>query len=701
MSKPKRAKARVDVLLAKSYDPDPRVRRTMEALIEAGHDVRVLAWDRSGKRPIHEYDGAIPIRRIRVRSRVSRGWTQIFFLIVVALRLLPVVRRRRPDVLHAVNLPMLAVAIGLAPFVGGRPKIVYDAFEIHSLMGAHRYPGWLVTLIGVVERYLPRLADLVISPGEDRRRYFARLGISSVAVPNWIDAPASVSGRAEARERLGIEHDRFVVLYAGGILRSRDLQPLIDHAARRATDLILIAGRGDAEDELAHAASGIPNVRLLGWVSEPADLLAASDALYYALIPDHPYAAHAAPNNLYQAVAYAIPLVYRKQGEIAVVAAEHEIGRDFHDAASLEASLDDLRDPAANATVRAELRGLQATYRWSRAKASLTEAYQRVAPVAARTVSASTDRLVGRLLVLTRIWPTPERPSVGSFIRARVTGVDGIRVVRPRWSRLPRLLLYLVLLIDALRVHGPLRGVEAHMLIPTGFVGLIAARLRGVPLVVYSHGGDVREWRRLPPVLRFVSRLVATRADAIVTNSNDTAKHLRELGREPIVIPPGVDLRRFVPTPRPPVRQVLYVGGRHTWKGFPIAEMLADTLVGPGIRDADPAEMPSLMAAHDIVLMPSTAEAFGLVAVEAIASGRWVVATDVGGLRDIIIDGVNGTLVRDGDFAGAIAGVPDYDPFEIARTVERFSLARWQEEMDGVWQSLAVDREAWPRRRTE
>ena len=63
-----------------------------------------------------------------------------------------------------------------------------------------------------------------------------------------------------------------------------------------------------------------------------------------------------------------------------------------------------------------------------------------------------------------------------------------------------------------------------------------------------------------------------------------------------------------------------------------------------------------------MVLVPSVAEPFGLVALEAIAAGRWVVASAVGGLRDIVIDGVNGSLVGDGDFDAALAAVPDYDP---------------------------------------
>jgi glycosyltransferase involved in cell wall biosynthesis len=293
------------------------------------------------------------------------------------------------------------------------------------------------------------------------------------------------------------------------------------------------------------------------------------------------------------------------------------------------------------------------------------------------------------IVLLTRIWPTPERPSVGSFVRARATGVDGLVVVPPR--RLPGPLVYAGLLLDALRAGRDIRGVEAHMLIPTGFVGLLVARLRRVPLVVYVHGGDVRDWRRLPGPLRYLARMVARRADRIVTNSADTAGYLVELGADPVIVPPGVDLSRFRPSPRPDHRRVLYLGGRNPRKGYDAALPLADTLVGPWLQDLDPADVPALIAEHDGVLIPSVAEPFGLVAVEAIASGRWVVARSVGGLRDIIIDGVNGTLVEDGDFAGALKRVPDYDPFAIAPTVARYSLARWQASMAGLWDALAHD----------
>jgi glycosyltransferase involved in cell wall biosynthesis len=308
--------------------------------------------------------------------------------------------------------------------------------------------------------------------------------------------------------------------------------------------------------------------------------------------------------------------------------------------------------------------------------------------MSAATHDVSAERAGRPIILITRIWPTRERPSVGTFIRARSAGAAGLRVIRPRWNRLASPLIYPLLLVDALRA-GPIRGVEAHMVIPTGLVGLIAARLRGVPLMVYAHGSDVREWRSLPGPLRWFAQQVARRADRLVTNSEDTAGHLRELGGRPQVVPPGVDLTRFAPSRRPTERRVLYLGGRNSRKGYEIAQGLADTLVGPWLRDVDPAEVPALIAEHDVVLVPSVVEAFGLVAVEAIASGRWVVASAAGGLRDIVRDGVNGTLVNDGDFAGALARVPDYDPHAIASTVERYSLRRWQEDLARIWDEVA------------
>ncbi|HEV2271352.1 MAG TPA: glycosyltransferase family 4 protein [Steroidobacteraceae bacterium] len=68
-------------------------------------------------------------------------------------------------------------------------------------------------------------------------------------------------------------------------------------------------------------------------------------------------------------------------------------------------------------------------------------------------------------------------------------------------------------------------------------------------------------------------------------------------------------------------------------------------------------DVPRLLAAIDLVLMPSQSEGLGLAAIEALAAARPVIAFAVGGLPEVVADGQNGRLVPPGDgeaFANAI-----------------------------------------------
>jgi glycosyltransferase involved in cell wall biosynthesis len=66
-------------------------------------------------------------------------------------------------------------------------------------------------------------------------------------------------------------------------------------------------------------------------------------------------------------------------------------------------------------------------------------------------------------------------------------------------------------------------------------------------------------------------------------------------------------------------------------------------------------EVAPLLAAADLLLLPSETESFGLVALEAMASGVPVVASDVGGLPEVVAHGATGFLAPVGDIE-AMAG---------------------------------------------
>jgi glycosyltransferase involved in cell wall biosynthesis len=295
-----------------------------------------------------------------------------------------------------------------------------------------------------------------------------------------------------------------------------------------------------------------------------------------------------------------------------------------------------------------------------------------------------------RLLVVTARYPTADRPAAGAFVARRLEGLAAVTVIAPdRYDR-PGWLRYLILLWRALSARGSYTGVEGHFVLPSGPIALLAARLRRIPLVVYSHGGDVREMAHANRIFGWLARLVVRGAAVAVTNSAAGAAEVRRLGVEAEIVPQGVDLSRFQPTPRPTRRRVLYLGGADPAKGYDVARELADTLLGPGLPMVGHDELPAVLAEHDVVLVPSHEEAFGLVAAEAIAAGRWVVARAVGGLPEVIEDGVNGTLVHDGNFAKALAAVPDYDPRRVAATAARFSIEAHRAAMAAIWSRLTA-----------
>lgn len=139
------------------------------------------------------------------------------------------------------------------------------------------------------------------------------------------------------------------------------------------------------------------------------------------------------------------------------------------------------------------------------------------------------------------------------------------------------------------------------------------------------------------------------------------------------VIPPGVDVDGFVAGDRNhELPRILFVGGDFERKGGSLlldvfrrrlrgrAELILVTRdevpVEPGVRvhhnvRANSPELRELYATSDLFVLPTLADCFSLVLMEALASGMPVVSTRMGGIPDIVLEGRTGHLVEPGDGA--------------------------------------------------
>jgi len=197
--------------------------------------------------------------------------------------------------------------------------------------------------------------------------------------------------------------------------------------------------------------------------------------------------------------------------------------------------------------------------------------------------------------------------------------------------------------------------VHAHWLA----AGAVAMTLRK-PYVVQVWGTDVELARRLP----WLARPVLRRARLVIAASHALADAARELGaRDVRVVPSGVAIPESVGAPEEPPH-VLYVGRLSAEKGVlelvEAARGLPLRVVGDGplrtrvpgaVGFVPPGKLGPWYERAAVVAAPSRREGYGVVPREAMAWGRPVVATEVGGLVDAVVDGETGLLVPPGDVA--------------------------------------------------
>jgi teichuronic acid biosynthesis glycosyltransferase TuaC len=262
-----------------------------------------------------------------------------------------------------------------------------------------------------------------------------------------------------------------------------------------------------------------------------------------------------------------------------------------------------------------------------------------------------------RVLLVTGMYPTAERPGLGGFVRDQVEALrtlGGVEIelfaIDPggsaRW------------LSAARELRRRYRGehfdlVHAHY----GLAGWSALAVRGAPHLVTFHGTDLAH-----PVVGRLSRALARLIDLPAPVSTHLARlpggGLPGAGRSApaAVLPMGVNLDRFTRRDRVAARARLGLDPERPYLLFPadparpekrhdrareLASALGAELVA--YSGVTPDEVPDLINAVNAVVAPSDREGYGLAPLEALACDVPVVATDVG-IAPLALRGVEGTL---------------------------------------------------------
>lgn len=334
-----------------------------------------------------------------------------------------------------------------------------------------------------------------------------------------------------------------------------------------------------------------------------------------------------------------------------------------------------------------------------------------------------------RILLVSQMYPSAAAPDFGVFVQ----GLE--RELAARGHELRHVVLdrrgggklrHARLALRAVRAARRFRPdvVYAHFLFPTGLGALVAARAVRRPLVVTAHGQDVANATEYPFVRPFIRHVVRGAATVIAVSGWLRARleqSVPEARGKTEVVNCGVDLGRFRPLVRTsgPSPAFVCVGSLIERKNVVrLADAFARlgegslTFVGDGpLRprlDGRPGvtvtgyvphdAVPGYLASADVLCQPSLVEPFGQATLEALASARSVVVTNVGGPPEFVPEG-GGVLVDPLDGEALVAALREAAslpvPNEAARAAaERHDVRAQAARVEEILERAVRDRRA-------
>jgi glycosyltransferase involved in cell wall biosynthesis len=318
------------------------------------------------------------------------------------------------------------------------------------------------------------------------------------------------------------------------------------------------------------------------------------------------------------------------------------------------------------------------------------------------------------------MYPGPADPDLGVFVRnledalaARGHDIEHAVLDRRGAGKQKYLVLASRTFAAARRFRPDV--VYAHFLVPTGLIAALAGR---APLVVTAHGRDVRNIGWFPGI-GAATRFVVRRAATVIAVSDYLRRELEakipDARGKTEVVDSGVDLERFTVAPAPdgdvrylciasliPRKNVLRLADAFARLGTGTLTFVGDgplraQLEGrPGVELTGRLEydrIPAQIGSAHVVCQPSLIEPFGQALLEAMACGRSVVATRIGGPPEFVPPDA-GVLVDPADEDALVAALQATAEFACpnpaARTAaEAHDVKAQAEKVEAILESAA------------
>ncbi|WP_324735080.1 glycosyltransferase [Thermococcus sp. SY098] len=291
---------KVLMVLNNHYTHDPRVTAEAESLVKHGYEVKVIAWDKKKKYPLHEIINGVEVIRIRIPKILDELipfeilkvpiWQALAYKKAVELY-----RTWKFQIVHVHDWPDLPVGVKLKQKFEGI-FLIYDSHEVWNYMiFTNKLPEFLWEVIWR-ERKMLRHVDVLITVGKGYKRYFLRYMGDVKIILNA--KPIEQWKRPRTKP--------LTVVYIGGFNKFRCIKELAIVLCKvKYPTIAIIAGPEDPKYKMLFEKAKDCGLRYFGHIpkSQVIPLTRDSIVVYYVFDCKNPLYKIGMPNKLFEAIA--------------------------------------------------------------------------------------------------------------------------------------------------------------------------------------------------------------------------------------------------------------------------------------------------------------------------------------------------------------------------------------------------------------
>jgi glycosyltransferase involved in cell wall biosynthesis len=355
------------------------VEKIGHALLAAGHQVRVLGWDRTSELPVQEFQAGLEVFRLPIRAAFGHGMGNLPQLIRWQWGLWYWLLRHRHefDVIHACDFDTILPALWLKLFYGKR--VVYDIFDFYA-DHLRATPAWIKNLIRKIDLWAIGKADALVLVDDSRREQITGSKPRTLAVV--YNSPEDQ--REQFLQQNTSQSGSLRLAYIGLLQVERGLLHVLTVLKSHPNWHLDLAGFGGDEAMILAKAAGMPNVHWHGRVlyERALALSAAADTLFATYDPSIPNHRYSSPNKIFEAMMLGKPVIVAADTNMDRMIAQSDCGLivPYGNVAALEAAFDSLdkdrqltRQLGDNAR-----RAYETLYSWDIMQQRLIQIYQSI-----------------------------------------------------------------------------------------------------------------------------------------------------------------------------------------------------------------------------------------------------------------------------------------------------------------------------------